>query len=167
MLTSLTLEGVNMNAAPDGTTIVRNREDAERVMGILRELPAGRFHACDTEVIDLRLDSQSPVGNGVVTCMSIFSGPDVDFGNGPRLWIDNLDDAEVGSCVGETAQHVVGCRRAHFTHCDHYVCNTWTCASIRPTQGTLECFREFLEDENVLKVRGATAAVGQLRKGVG
>ena len=38
---------------------------------------------------------QSPVGNGVVTCMSIYSGPDVDYGGGKsRIWIDNLDEAE-------------------------------------------------------------------------
>ena len=35
------------------------------------------------------------VGHGYVTCASIYCGPDVDFGNGPCLWIDNLDDAEV------------------------------------------------------------------------
>ena len=37
-----------------------------------------------------------PVGHGKVTCVSIFSGPDVDYGDGPgkALWIDNLDDAD-------------------------------------------------------------------------
>lgn len=29
-----------------------------------------------------------------VTCLSIYSGPDVDFGNGPYVWVDNLDSAE-------------------------------------------------------------------------
>lgn len=29
-----------------------------------------------------------------VTCLSIYSGPGVDFGNGPYVWVDNLDAAE-------------------------------------------------------------------------
>lgn len=29
-----------------------------------------------------------------VTCLSLYSGPDVDFGNGPYVWVDNLDAAE-------------------------------------------------------------------------
>ena len=33
------------------------------------------------------------MGNGRVICASVYSGPDVDFGAGPRLWVDNLDDA--------------------------------------------------------------------------
>jgi DNA polymerase-1 len=40
------------------------------------------------------LTSQGPVGNGVVTCASVYCGPDVDFGSGPCLWVDNLDSAE-------------------------------------------------------------------------
>jgi hypothetical protein len=34
------------------------------------------------------------VGNGRVICASVYSGPDVDFGNGPYLWIDNIDKAD-------------------------------------------------------------------------
>jgi DNA polymerase-1 len=40
--------------------------------------------------IDVKEDG--PVGNGYVTCLSIYSGPSVDYDNGPSLWIDNLDD---------------------------------------------------------------------------
>lgn len=29
-----------------------------------------------------------------MTCLSLYSGPDVDFGNGPYVWVDNLDCAE-------------------------------------------------------------------------
>lgn len=37
---------------------------------------------------------RSPVGRGVITCISIYCGPTVDFGNGPRLWVDNLGGAQ-------------------------------------------------------------------------
>ena len=88
--------------------MVRTRQDAERVLSVLRSLPADTFHACDTETVGLDLASQSPVGNGRVTCTSVFSGPDVDFGNGPRLWIDSLDDADVRAgpaCAPNGPQH--------------------------------------------------------------
>lgn len=79
-------------------TVVRTAEDArivmERLMGPEAE---NRFHACDTEVMDLDLKSVGPVGNGYVTCASVYSGEDFDYGlgDGPGtvLWIDNLDDA--------------------------------------------------------------------------
>ena len=55
------------------------------------------FHACDTEVMEIDLKNVGPVGNGYVTCASIYSGPDFDYGlgDGPgtALWIDNLDDS--------------------------------------------------------------------------
>lgn len=35
--------------------------------------------------IDIDLGTESPVGHGKVICASIYSGPDVDFGNGPRV----------------------------------------------------------------------------------
>lgn len=56
----------------------------------------GIFHACDTEVMDIALKEVGPVGNGYVTCVSVYSGPDFDYGFGTKgttLWIDNLDDA--------------------------------------------------------------------------
>lgn len=52
------------------------------------------------------------LGNGKVICASIYCGPKYDFGNGPRIWIDNLDQA----------------------------------------QGTLQYFKEYLEDPSIKKV---------------
>lgn len=79
-------------------TIVRNRSDARKVVAKLMEDGAlNRFHACDTEVMGIDLKTEGPVGNGYVTCVSIYSGPDFDYGlgegPGSSLWIDNLDDA--------------------------------------------------------------------------
>jgi hypothetical protein len=79
----------------DGVTIVSTREDAQRVAAIMAALPPTTYHAWDTEVADIDVANQSPVGNGRVICASVYSGPHVDYGTGPRLWIDNLDAAEV------------------------------------------------------------------------
>jgi len=49
------------------------------------------YFACDTEVIGVDVKNESPVGKGQVICFSVYCGEDVDFGNGPRLWVDTLD----------------------------------------------------------------------------
>ena len=72
---------------------VSTREEARRVVEVLRRYSTpDRVHAVDTEVkgIDIK---KSPLGQGHVTCVSIYSGPDVDFGSGPgeALWLDTLD----------------------------------------------------------------------------
>jgi DNA polymerase-1 len=77
----------------EGTTIVRTREDARRVVSVLKSVP-DRIHAWDTETINIDAKEQSPVGNGTIICASVFAGPDLDFGSGPRLFIDNYADAE-------------------------------------------------------------------------
>ena len=74
-----------------GVTVANDEESARRVISKLMSLQ-DRFHACDSEVVDLNLKKQGPVGHGRIICASIYVGPDVDFGNGPRVWIDNLDD---------------------------------------------------------------------------
>lgn len=80
-----------------GVTIVRTKEEARIVLQKLFDAPDGTFHACDTEVMDIDLKTVGPVGNGYVTCVSVYSGPDFDYGlgDGPgsTLWIDNLDDS--------------------------------------------------------------------------
>ena len=122
------------------TTVVRDRETASRVCKQLRSLEDAeqRWFACDTEVADIDVKKQSPVGNGTVICASIFAGPDLDFGSGPQIWIDNLDEAEVGvspsvpcavAAVGGGADPL----RAH-------------------VQGTLDVFREFFETARLKKV---------------
>ena len=75
-----------------GTTIVRTREHAKRVVEILKSVP-DRIHAWDTETIGIDAKNESPVGKGQILCAQCFAGPDLDFGNGPRLFIDNYADA--------------------------------------------------------------------------
>lgn len=78
-------------------TIVRTKEDARKVMEVLMNADPKILHACDTEVMCIDLSKVGPVGNGYVTCASIYSGPDFDYGlgagSGSVLWIDNLDEA--------------------------------------------------------------------------
>ncbi|KAK1741202.1 DNA polymerase nu [Skeletonema marinoi] len=101
-------------------TIVRTKEQARIVLEALKKsklTEPERIHACDTEVMDIDLKNVGPVGNGYVTCLSVYSGPDFDYGlndqgPGTMLWVDNLDDA----C------------------------------------GILEEFKEWLEDETVMKI---------------
>lgn len=61
-----------------------------------------RVHSWDTETVDLDIKKQSPVGNGRILCASCFAGPDLDFGNGPRLFIDNFGERH------ELIQHFKG-----------------------------------------------------------
>lgn len=63
-------------------TVVRSKEHAFEVVKKLEKLPE-RFHAWDTETIDINPKEVSPVGHGKILCMSCFVGPDIDFGNGP------------------------------------------------------------------------------------
>jgi hypothetical protein len=84
----------------NSVTIVRTPEQAATVMAALMKAKSENpqlIFACDTEVMDIDLKEVGPVGNGYVTCISVYAGPDFDFGlgNGPgtTLWVDNLDDA--------------------------------------------------------------------------
>lgn len=81
----------------DMITIVNDKASANRVISIMKSYDNdNRFWACDTEVADIDVSSVSPVGNGKVTCISIYGGPDVDFGRGSGgvLWVDNLQEAD-------------------------------------------------------------------------
>lgn len=73
---------------------VESNKMAKKVLRILKKYP-DKIWACDTEVTDIDLANVGPVGNGSVTCISIYGGPDVDFGEGKGknvLWIDNIDE---------------------------------------------------------------------------
>lgn len=92
-----------------GVTVVRTPEDAQRVLAILNTLTADRgyYHAIDTETTGVNVKKVGPVGNGQVICMSIFCGEDVDFGNGPCVWVDNWSQPPEG-LSGEAAVEASG-----------------------------------------------------------
>lgn len=76
-------------------TVVRTPQDAARVLEILTsEDLRHEFHAWDTETTGIDPKNESPVGRGQVICATAFCGSDIDFGNGPKLFVDNLDDAQ-------------------------------------------------------------------------
>lgn len=56
------------------------------------EQAENKIVACDTETIDLDPKKEAPVGNGRIICASIFAGPEFNFGNGPKLFIDNFGE---------------------------------------------------------------------------
>jgi DNA polymerase-1 len=80
------------NLSIPSVTIVRTPEHAKKVVEILKSA-GNRFHAWDTETLDIDPKEQSPVNYGKIICCSCFAGPDLDFGNGPRLFIDNYADS--------------------------------------------------------------------------
>tara|TARA_B110000208_G_scaffold131611_1_gene159482 strand:+ start:143 stop:2242 length:2100 start_codon:yes stop_codon:yes gene_type:complete len=89
----------HLDEAPEGVTVVRSIAHAREVARKLFQLK-DRVHACDTEVADIDLKKVGPVGHGRVTCISVYSGDDVDFGSGPNLWIDTLDgDGTSGEAI--------------------------------------------------------------------
>jgi DNA polymerase-1 len=74
-------------------TIVRDIQHAKRCVEILKNA-GNRFHAWDTETVGIDPKLNSPVTHGKIICFSCFAGPDLDFGNGPRLFIDNYGECE-------------------------------------------------------------------------
>jgi DNA polymerase-1 len=78
-------------------TIVHDKASALRALKELRRLKH-RSHAWDTEAANVggisRSDWRSPVTHGHVLCATCFCGDDADFGNGPRLLIDNAGPAD-------------------------------------------------------------------------
>ena len=99
-------------------TVVTTKEQAEVVLKALYSDQSRKaFHACewrpathipspppfspppltlatgDTEVMRIELKDVGPVGNGHMTCFSMYSGPDFDygFGKGQSLFVDCLD----------------------------------------------------------------------------
>jgi DNA polymerase I len=71
-----------------GTTIVRSKSDAQRALEILYAQDS-KVCAWDTETYAIDPKIESPVGKGKILCATAFCGPEMNFGNGPRLFIDN------------------------------------------------------------------------------
>ena len=76
----------------EGTTIVQTREEAQEVLPILLDLPLAAY---DTETTGVDPSKESPVGKGEIICFSVFAGEDIDWGNGPNLWVDTLENPDV------------------------------------------------------------------------
>lgn len=78
---------------PSGITMVSTKSEALSIVEKLYKYP-DRVHAWDTETINVNIKEESPVGNGFCICASAFIGPEVDFGSGPKLFINNYKESE-------------------------------------------------------------------------
>mmetsp|Transcript_23638 Transcript_23638/g.55105 ORF Transcript_23638/g.55105 Transcript_23638/m.55105 type:complete len:815 (+) Transcript_23638:57-2501(+) len=81
-------DSMDKDGVERGTTIVDNPLAAKRAVAKLRKY-TDRFHAVDTEVLGWN-PGVSPYQKGTVFCFTIYCGDDVDFGSGPRLFVDDL-----------------------------------------------------------------------------
>ena len=112
---------------PAGVTIVRGNEAAQRLVQQLMALPADALVACDTEVMqfDTRL---GPIGNGRVTCLSLYAGPEHDFGGGPLVWVDDLDGAwGTVAAMREWLEDATRLKVWHHYAFDRHVLHNWPC----------------------------------------
>lgn len=75
--------------------VVDNVKSARSVVELLTTKYKNFIHACDTEVANIDVKQETPVGHGEVICFSIYSGnsdAEADFGNGKTcIWVDVLD----------------------------------------------------------------------------
>lgn len=81
----------DVDVSPEGVTIVNNHKEAYRVLSQLLQIPPENPVAWDTETTGVNPAKESPVHNGRVICATAYAGDHVDFGSGPRLFIDCLD----------------------------------------------------------------------------
>ena len=73
-------------------TLVRTAKEAKRAADFLYTL-SRNIHACDTETTGVDPTEESPVGKGRVICLSIYSGPVVDFSAvGETIEVRNAPD---------------------------------------------------------------------------
>ena len=97
-------------------TLVRTADEAKRAVELLYSL-IRNVHACDTETTGVDPTEESPVGNGRVICLSVYSGPVVDFSSvgetiEVRDWRDPDDEKAAataqGTAAGEAAEGAGG-----------------------------------------------------------
>ncbi|KAE8654238.1 DNA polymerase I A [Hibiscus syriacus] len=76
----------------DKVLVVDNISAAKEVVLLLTTKYRHLVHACDTEVSNIDVKQETPVDHGEITCFSIYSGEDADFGNWKScIWVDILD----------------------------------------------------------------------------
>ena len=73
-------------------TLINSQASSRALISLLTS-PAllTRYHAIDTEVTGIDAKLQSPVHHGRVTALTLYLGPDVNLGQGPRVFVDFLD----------------------------------------------------------------------------
>ncbi|WVZ87156.1 hypothetical protein U9M48_033843 [Paspalum notatum var. saurae] len=75
--------------------VVDNVKSARAVVQLLTTKYRKFIHACDTEVANIDVKQETPVGHGKVICFSIYCGAEADFGNGKKcIWVDLLNGGQ-------------------------------------------------------------------------
>ncbi|GAQ90985.1 DNA polymerase I superfamily [Klebsormidium nitens] len=69
-------------ARDEAVLLVSDLAEAERVAELALTSHRARVFACDTEVMEIDVKKESPVGHGMMTCFTFYAGPDVDWGAG-------------------------------------------------------------------------------------
>lgn len=80
-------------SVPDGVTLVTTTKQAETAVQVFRD-HVDRVSVFDVESTGVNPKIESPVGKGRIVCFSAYVGDDVNFGNGPELFVDNDGDCE-------------------------------------------------------------------------
>ncbi|KAL5216394.1 hypothetical protein ABZP36_007795 [Zizania latifolia] len=79
----------------DKVLVVDSVKSARSIVQFLTSMYRNFIHACDTEVANIDVKQETPVGHGEIICFSIYSGnsdAEADFGNGKTcIWMDVLD----------------------------------------------------------------------------
>ena len=87
------------NTPPEDVLVVNSLSEARRVASMLMAPNMAELvFACDTEVAEIDVSSQSPCCHGRLICFSVHAGPGTDFsadGSGrPTLWVDTYLDGD-------------------------------------------------------------------------
>ncbi|KAJ6950443.1 hypothetical protein NC651_004188 [Populus alba x Populus x berolinensis] len=76
----------------ESVLVVDNVTMAKEVVSKLTNQYRHLIHACDTEVARIDVKEETPIDHGEITCVSIYCGPEADFGHGKScIWVDVLD----------------------------------------------------------------------------
>lgn len=79
----------------DKVLVVDNVTVARKVVHMLTNQYRHLVHACDTEVSKIDVKQETPVNHGEIICFSVYSGEEVDYGNGKScIWVDVLDGGD-------------------------------------------------------------------------
>jgi DNA polymerase I len=74
-----------------GVTVVRDARGAARALRELTTVGRDSFIAWDTETTGIDPTVESPYGKGHILCLSAYGGAHMDFGSGPKLFVDCVD----------------------------------------------------------------------------
>ena len=99
-----TVREIYQNKPPKDVHVVDTLEEAQRIVSLLMEPSMEeRTFGCDTEVMDIDVTRESPCCHGIITCFSLYCGPDIHFGPEPiheggvkknMIWVDTWLNGE-------------------------------------------------------------------------